>query len=79
MRIGSPATLDLGEALQDLFPDDAQLQLGQAVADAAVDAEAEREVLARPLAVDDVGVRVVDHLVVAVARDVPHDDLVARL
>src|SRR5215203_3519011 len=38
---------DLREALQDLFPDDAQLQLGQAIADAAMDAEAEREMVAR--------------------------------
>ena len=50
--------LDRREALQDLFPDDLQLHLGQAVADAAVDAEAEGQVLARPLAVDDEGVRV---------------------
>ena len=56
-----------------------QLHLGQAVADAAVDAEAERQVLARPLAVDDEGVGVLDHGLVAVARDVPHDHLVARL
>jgi hypothetical protein len=41
--------LDHREALEDLFPDDPQLHLGQAVADAAVDAEAERQVLARPL------------------------------
>src|SRR6202012_5202111 len=34
---------DLGEALEDLFPDDLQLQFGHAVADAAVDAEAERQ------------------------------------
>src|SRR5580704_6739680 len=63
---------DFGEALEDLFPDDGQLQLGQAVADAAVDAEAEGEVGTRTLAVDDVIVGVLDHLVVAVARDVPH-------
>ena len=40
---------DLGEALEDLFPDDGELQLGQAVADAAVDAEAERQMVADPL------------------------------
>ena len=35
------------------------------------------EVLARALAVDDEGFGVVDHRLVAVARDVPHDHLVA--
>ena len=45
--------LDAREALQDLLPQDPQLQLGQPVAHAAVDAEAERQVLARPGAVDD--------------------------
>src|SRR5579859_4603029 len=53
---------DLGEALHDLFPDDGQLQLGQAVADAAVDAVAERQVLARPGPVDEIGVGVRDRL-----------------
>src|SRR5580698_6761775 len=42
---------DLREALEYLFPDHPQLQLGQAVADAAVDAEAERDVLARAFTV----------------------------
>ncbi len=35
--------------------------------------------LPRPLAVDEEGVRFLDHFAVAVARDVPHDDLVALL
>jgi chaperonin cofactor prefoldin len=37
--------LDLETALEDFLPDDAQLHFGQAVADAAVDAEAEIEQL----------------------------------
>src|SRR6185437_10840670 len=45
--------LDLREAAQDLLPHDAQLHLGQPHADAAMDAEAEGDVLARPLAIDD--------------------------
>src|SRR5262245_45291311 len=57
--------LDAVEALQDLLPDDLQLQLGEAEAYAAVDAEAEREMRARTLAVDDEIVRLVDHLLVA--------------
>ena len=40
-RFGGPVTSITGKRLQDLFPQDLQLQLGQAVADAAVDAEAE--------------------------------------
>ena len=69
--------LDHREALQDLLPQDAQLQLGQAVADAAVDAEAEGQVLARPRAVDDEAVRRHRSPLVAVAREVPHHHLVA--
>src|SRR3984957_2271349 len=71
--------LDHREALQDLFPDDGELHLGHAIADAAVDAEAERHVLARTLAVDDVGVGIVDHLFVAIAQDVPHHHPLAGL
>src|SRR5262249_8225867 len=64
--------LDIVEPLQDLLPDDLQLQFREPQAHAAVNAEAERQVRARPLAVDDEVVRLIDHLVVAVARDVPH-------
>ena len=71
--------LDLQVAAQHLLPQDAQLQLGQAVAQAAMDAEAERHVLARPLAIDDELVRLLDLLLVAVARDVPDHHLVAGL
>ena len=42
-----------------------------------MDAEAEGHVLARPGSVDDVGVRVLDHRVIPIARDVPHGHLVA--
>src|SRR5215467_8247251 len=69
--------LDTLEALQDLLPHHLQLHLGQALADAAMDAEAERDVLARTRAIDDEAIRVVDHIGVAVARDVPHDDFFA--
>jgi hypothetical protein len=69
--------LDHREALEDLFPQDLQLHLGQAVAHAAVDAEAEAQVLARAGAVDDELVGVLDGGLVAVARQVPHRDLVA--
>src|SRR5450631_1563989 len=62
--------LDLFEPLEDLLPDDFELQFGKAHADAAVDAEAEGEVGARPRPVDDEGVGIVDHFLVAVAGDV---------
>src|SRR3546814_10134545 len=64
-------------ASEDLLPQDAQLHLGDAVADAAVDAGTERDVQARPGAVDDEAVGVLDRALVAVAGDVPHHDLVA--
>ena len=69
--------VDAREALEDLFPQHLELQLREAVAHAAVDAEAEAHVLARPRAIDDEAAGVLDRLLVAVARDVPHDDLVA--
>jgi hypothetical protein len=59
--------LDAREAFQDLLPQHLQLPLGQAVADAAVDAEAEAHVLARPRTVDDECVGPLDDLGVAVA------------
>src|ERR1700753_2644341 len=62
---------------QHSLPDDLQLQFGQPHADAAMDAETERQMGARPGAVDDELVRVLDRLFVAVARDVPHHHAVA--
>src|SRR5262249_53748825 len=43
------------------------------------DAETERKMGARPRAIDDEFVWSLDRLFIAVARDVPHDDLVALL
>src|ERR1700722_6160488 len=60
--------LDRREALQDLFPPDGQLQFGQPVADTAVDAEPERQMLPRPRPVDDEVVRPFDRVRIAVAR-----------
>jgi len=40
--------LNVVETLQDFFPDNLQLQFGKPDSDAAVNAEAEREVLAGP-------------------------------
>src|SRR5882757_6198673 len=48
---------DAVEALQHFLPDDLELQLGEPHADAAVDAEAERQMGAGPRAVDDELVR----------------------
>src|ERR1700722_15204449 len=69
--------LDPIEALEHLLPHDFQLQFGKPHADAAVDAEAERQMGAGPGAVDDEVVGILDHLFVAITRDVPHHDAVA--
>src|SRR3954453_15785243 len=77
--LGLADHLDAVEALQHLFPDDLELELGEAHADAAGDAEAEGGAAARPRAVNDELVRPLEHLLVAVAPDVPHHDAVAHL
>src|SRR5947209_4245166 len=69
--------LNVAEALEDFFPDDLELQLGKSQPDTAMYAEAERNVGARPRPVDYEFIRTLDHLLVAIAGDVPHHDLVA--
>src|ERR1700689_4251300 len=63
--------LDSWQAIEDFLPQDLQLHFGQALADAAVNAEAERQMLARSRTIDDEPVGLFDRLLVAVARDVP--------
>src|ERR1700733_5253193 len=75
--LGLADHLNIVEALEDFLPDDLQLKLGQAQPDATVNAEAERDVGARPGTVDDELVGAIDGLFVAVARDVPHHHLFA--
>src|SRR6476620_4852407 len=58
---------DALEPLQHFLPDDAKLQLREPHADAAVDAEAERQMGARARPVDDEFLRPVDRFLVAVA------------
>src|SRR6185295_2403340 len=70
---------DTVEAFQHFLPHDLQLQLGEPHADAAVDAEAERQMGARASAVDDELVGTLDAFLVAVAGDVPHHDAVTLL
>src|SRR5437764_1442214 len=67
------------ESLEDLFPDNLELEFGKPQADAAVNAEAEGEMRARTRAVDDEIVGLFDRVLVTVARDVPHHDLVTFL
>src|ERR1700688_662 len=74
--LGLAHHLNILEALEDFFPNDLQLQFGQSQSDAAVNAEAEGDVGARPGAVNNELVGTIDHLFVTVARDVPHHDLV---
>src|SRR6478735_234449 len=74
-----PHHLNIVEPLEDFFPDNLQLQFRQPDPDATMNTEAERDVGARPGAVDNEVVGAVDHVLVAVARDVPHHHLVALL
>src|SRR3954452_24898487 len=77
--LGFADHLDVVESLEDLFPDNLELDLAKPQADAAVDAEAEREMRARAGAVNDEFVALFDRVGVAVARNVPHHDLVTFL
>src|SRR5580692_5391696 len=65
------------KAPQELLPKDLQLQLGEAVADAAMDAKAKGQMLPRPLTIDDEAVRFRNRRFIAVAGQVPHRQLVA--
>ena len=76
-RLGENADRLIRPALQDFLPDDAELHLGEAVAHATVNAEAEGQMLAGALTIDHQLVRVRDYVLVAVARDIPHGNLVA--
>src|SRR3979411_312176 len=74
--LGLADHLNLGEPLQDSFPDYLQLKLGQSEPNAAMNAEAEGDVGTRPGPVNDEVVGTLDDLLVAVARDVTHQQLV---
>src|ERR1700733_2666447 len=69
--------LDPIEALEHLLPHDFQLQFGEPHADAAVDAEAERQMGAGPGAVDDEVVGIYDRLLAPIAGAVPHHHALA--
>jgi hypothetical protein len=69
--------LDPVKTLQHFLPDDLELQFGEPHADAAVNAEAERQMGTRAGAIDDELVGPFDPFFVAVARDVPHHDAIA--
>src|SRR5258708_5870715 len=68
--------LDDREASHNFLPEHAQLHLGETQAEAAVDAETERDVVPGVLPVDDEVVRPVEHFLIAVAGGVPHQNLV---
>src|SRR5262245_38223398 len=68
--------LELEVAFQDLLPQNFQLHLRQSIADAAMDAGAERQMLARLGPPDDEALGLLDRGLVAVARHVPHHHLV---
>src|ERR1700733_9297994 len=71
--------LDRLEALQDFLPHDPQLQFGEAQTEAAVNPEAEGDVVARVVPLDDEIIGVLEHVFVAVAREVPHNAFLALL
>src|SRR4051812_17033785 len=77
--LGFADHVDVVETLENLFPNNLELEFSEPQADAAMDAEAEGKMRARPGAVDDEIVGPFDRLFVAVARDVPHHDLVTLL
>src|ERR1700726_2251717 len=65
------------EAPQEFLPEDLQLQFRQAVSDAAVDAYAKGQIVARPLTIDEEVVWLRNRRFIACARQVPHRQLVA--
>mmetsp|Transcript_10056 Transcript_10056/g.12070 ORF Transcript_10056/g.12070 Transcript_10056/m.12070 type:complete len:236 (+) Transcript_10056:285-992(+) len=68
----------MAESLENLFPENSQLQFAKPITDAAVDTEAERQVIARLFAINDDFVWIlVPEPLVAITRDIPHRDLVA--
>src|SRR6516162_8617066 len=71
--------MHLHSADQHFLDEDAQLQFGKAGADTTVYAITERDMAARILAVDDQPVRFGEDGLVPIGRNVPEDDLVARL
>src|ERR1700748_3430641 len=64
-----PCNLETQIALQDLLPEDAELLLGEAVADAAMDAGAKGQMLPHLRPLDDELVGALDLVIVAVAGD----------
>ena len=69
--------LDRPASPQNVLPQKLQLHLCEVFSHAAVDAEAEGEVLTRAGTVDEETVGFLDCVFVAIAGDVPHGDLLA--
>src|SRR5262249_57828102 len=74
---GASHHLDVHAAPQDLLPQHAQLKVRQTLAHAPVDAGAVGQVRTRTGAIDEEAVGLRYNALVAVARHVPHDHLVA--
>src|SRR6202000_1664200 len=75
--LGLADHLHIVEPVEDLSPDYLELQFGQPDSDATMDTETERDMGARPGAVNNELIGTIDHLFVTIARDVPHHHLVA--
>ena len=65
------------KALHDLFPQHPKLHLGQSVTHAAMQTKPKGQMVARIWPVYPKTVRIWYHSLVAIARDIPHGDLVA--
>src|ERR1700679_443811 len=68
---------DLQVATPHLVPQDFELHFRETITQASMDTKTERHVLARTGAIDDELVWILDMLLVAIAGDVPDNDLVA--
>ena len=70
---------NVAETLHQFLPQYLKLKFSETIADAAVDAKAERDMTAGILAIDNVVVRAIPEALVAVSGNIPHGDLIALL
>ena len=68
--------LNLFKAFHDFFPDNPKLHLSKAIAHAAVNPKPKSEVVASVASINDEPIRLIDHVLIAIALDVPHEQLI---
>src|SRR5580658_11148976 len=69
--------LDHARSRQEFLPQNLQLQFGEPVADTTVNAVTERQMLARPLPIDDKAISLRNGGLITVPRQIPHGQFVA--